>query len=565
VSTLPASIVINTFNRAESLRTTIEALTQLDYPLFEIVVVNGPSTDGTSELLDQFSGQIKMETIEVQNLSASRNVGLAAAKGTIVAFIDDDAYPDPAWLNCLAEAFGNDEVAAAGGPTYDHTGYALQARYSLATRMGRTWEIRGEVAVPPDALNRPHSHVFPYTIGTNSCFRRAYVIEVGGFDEEFEYYYDETDLCVRLIDRGYVVKALECGFVYHKCLPSERRPAARVLRDRFTAVKNHVYFALKHGRATRSFADICSSMIDFVEDQRKDYRWCISNGWLSESDYATFESDIPRAFDVGFSRIAEGRERTRPAEWFAEREKPFLPFRTRRPKGEKLHLCFVSKEYPAGVVNGSARFTHMIAPWLAKRGHYVHALTRGTLHHRVDLEESVWVHRMATGRHTRPLEPQVSQNRWNRSASLYEEVLRIHQHRPVDFIVASILDSEGLAALVGKTVPMVISLHGAFATPRENRRNWETDRDARRDIMRPLTAVERFCLKNCHAILANSSAIIDELERVCNIRFDPEKVHVDNATQVHTRADKQGDLESIERFFTSLAKCGCGVHVHENA
>ena len=54
--TRSVSVVINTFNRRDSLERTLRSLEWLDYPNFEVVVVNGPSTDGTDELLDSIGG-----------------------------------------------------------------------------------------------------------------------------------------------------------------------------------------------------------------------------------------------------------------------------------------------------------------------------------------------------------------------------------------------------------------------------------------------------------------------------------------------------------------------------
>src|SRR5688500_11135729 len=130
------SVVINTYNRAQSLAVTLASFSQLEYPGFEVIVVNGPSDDGTDALLEQYSGQIKVGSCTHANLSESRNIGLALAAGDIVAFIDDDAYPDPAWLDRLVEGYDSDEVAAVGGPVWDHTGAALQARYTFGTRLG---------------------------------------------------------------------------------------------------------------------------------------------------------------------------------------------------------------------------------------------------------------------------------------------------------------------------------------------------------------------------------------------------------------------------------------------
>ena len=92
------SIVVNTLNREKLLKNTLDSFQYLDYPNFEVIVVNGPSTDSTEELLQSRSDKIKAARCPEANLSMSRNIGIAVASGEFVAFIDDDAIPEPEWL-----------------------------------------------------------------------------------------------------------------------------------------------------------------------------------------------------------------------------------------------------------------------------------------------------------------------------------------------------------------------------------------------------------------------------------------------------------------------------------
>ena len=89
------SVVINTYNRGPSLRATLRALKHQTYDAFEVVVVNGPSLDNTQAVLDEFAGLVRVENCPEVHLSKSRNIGIAAASGEVVAFIDDDAIPEP--------------------------------------------------------------------------------------------------------------------------------------------------------------------------------------------------------------------------------------------------------------------------------------------------------------------------------------------------------------------------------------------------------------------------------------------------------------------------------------
>ena len=110
-----AAIVINTLNRANLLPNTLKSFLHLDFDNFEVIVVNGPSTDGTVEILEQWKDKIKIGHCPEPNLSMSRNIGIAMASGDVVLFIDDDAIPEPEWLNQIMNGFDSPEVAATGG------------------------------------------------------------------------------------------------------------------------------------------------------------------------------------------------------------------------------------------------------------------------------------------------------------------------------------------------------------------------------------------------------------------------------------------------------------------
>jgi glycogen(starch) synthase len=520
------SVVINTFNRANSLRQTLDGLTLLDFPNFEVVVVNGPSTDGTDDVLRAWAGRIKVLTTPERNLSMSRNLGIAGAAGDIVAFIDDDAYPDPAWLDRLAAAYTDDEAAGAGGPVYDHTGYNFQIFYNIGNRFGTSWTGWPAGHDPTPVLNRPYSNAFPSLLGANSSFRRDRLVEIGGFDEEFEYYLDETDVCVRLVDSGYIIRLLDDAFVYHKFLPSHLRTERRALRDRYAVIKNRLYFAMKHALVMTSFYEVIQDVLAFIEEQRQDYRWNVEQGHLSEADFQRFEADVHRAFDTGLARIREGAGRYRSAQWFASHQRPFLPFPTRLAAVEKLHLCFFSQEYPPGAVGGIGRFTRELAVGLAELGHHVHVLTRGEDHHRVDLEDGVWVHRIVPEYRDLPATPNVPRSIWEYSASLNEELLRIHRHRPVDLVELPLWDSEGIASILDGTVPTVVSLHTPLPAALAISPHWTADAQHHERHIRPLLALEPFCLDRCDFIRANSDAVIEEVERGHGIRLDRTKLGV---------------------------------------
>src|SRR5439155_1890763 len=108
------SVIICSYNGARTIRECCEGVRKLEYPDFEVIVVNDGSTDATAAIAEEYGFQL----ISTENcgLSNARNTGLDAAAGEIVAYLDDDAYPDPHWLTYLAAAFMSTNHAGMGGP-----------------------------------------------------------------------------------------------------------------------------------------------------------------------------------------------------------------------------------------------------------------------------------------------------------------------------------------------------------------------------------------------------------------------------------------------------------------
>ncbi len=512
------SVVVNTYNRADSLRRTLEGLSHLDHDSFEVVVVNGPSTDGTERLLAEWSGAVKVARTHERNLSVSRNIGIAAASGEVVAFIDDDAYPDPAWLDRLDAAYDDPEVGAAGGPVLDHTGAAWQARYSLANRRGDAWVSDGP---NPTALyGSPFTDVFVYTIGTNSSFRREALVGVGGFDEEYEYYLDETDVCLRLVDQGWLIAALDDGVVFHKFLPSDVRTDQRAIKNRYSVVKNRLYFALRHGQHDRSVPELLDDAQAFVEYHRQDIRWNIDHELLTEDDATQYEADARRANDMAVARALSGESRTRPPAWFDQDHEPFLAFPTKRLRQGKLHLVLLSQEYPPAPVNGIGRFVHGLATGLGRRGHVVHVITRSDTHHRVDFEDDVWVHRIVATTHPKPRGIDLPDHIWDHAASAADELRRIDQRRPVDVVQFPNWDVEGIAIALEQEHLTVLSLH----TPLRKVVELDATFPADNPDIRRIGEAERDLYGRTSGYLANSTSVIDEIERAYDVTLTPDAV-----------------------------------------
>ncbi len=137
-----------------------------------------------------------------RGLSAARNLGLAAATGEIVAYIDDDAWPDPDWLKYLAQTFRDERWAGVGGPNLEPPGDGAVAD-SVANSPG------GPVHVLVSDIEAEH---LP---GCNMAFRKAALEAVGGFDAGFRIAGDDVDVCWALQAAGFKLAFSPAAVVWH--------------------------------------------------------------------------------------------------------------------------------------------------------------------------------------------------------------------------------------------------------------------------------------------------------------------------------------------------------------
>lgn len=537
------SIVINTLNREVELAKTLDSLQWLKYPgEFEVVVVNGPSTDNSSKMLETWKGRVRVLSCDVANLSVSRNVGICAAQGDIIAFIDDDAIPEPEWLTQLAEAYENPVVGAAGGFVYNHTGFDFQYEYVVVDRFGNA-----DVSVKKATPNRsfPSSLSFPHLLGCNSSFRRSALMEIGGFDEEYEYFLDETDVCLRIVDAGYLIEQLPNAFVHHKYAPSNIRGSNKIVKYRYPIIKNKIYFMLKHARDFYSLKQIIDEQAAFFSQQENEVKWAVDEGLLSKSEMLDFYSDLERAIDDGTRRGLEGPKVDAyiTASKIAQYKGDFFPFETLRNGGRSLLL--ISRSYPPGGSGGIATFNRDLAQALAAEGNTVHVICEGQDLSTVDFEQGVWVHRILPTHQEKTAKAvhlDIPQHIWDWSASALIEARRIETHRSLDVVEAPVWDCEGIAFMLDANWPLVTSLQTTLHFWLQSHPSKRSDKEWMMDFGAKMLLLERQVMTQCQAVRSISAAIRTEIEYAYNIKFEETKLLVAPLGMPEGDADNKKNL-----------------------
>lgn len=380
------SIIICTDGRATALKNTLASLAFLGGPDFEVCVVRGPTNDDVDEVLQAWNGSIKSTCNPIRNLSVSRNIGIQMSSGDLIAFIDDDAIPEPEWLQQIVQSFDDPKVGGAGGIVMDHTGVKPQYLYATANRLGIADTER---QTPAQEYNFPQSYNFPYVQGTNSIFRRSALQDIGGFDEEFDFYLDETDLCCRLIDAGWRIEQRPNAIVHHKFLPSNIRNNARVTRALYQVIKNKLYFSIINNHGHYLLTNSICDMNQFVDNHRNYLKHHMALGNVNSSDLSQYELDVERAWEVGLRRGLSGIRRLAPPVNFLT--SAFLIFRKKPIKKLSESLVFV--------INHSIEDTDLskkVPDTLryAKEGHKVHIISPDLDLDHSDFVQELWHHRL---------------------------------------------------------------------------------------------------------------------------------------------------------------------------
>src|SRR5207249_5017857 len=194
------SVVVCTFNGSRTIRDCLNGLSSLRYPNYEVIVVDDGSRDGTAVIAQEYG--FRLIATENRGLSSARNTGLEAATGEIVAYLDDDAFPDPQWLRYLAWTFMQTPHVGLGGPNIPPPGDGIVADCVACSPGGPIHVlVTDEVA----------EHI----PGCNMAYRKEALDAVGGFDPRFRTAGDDVDVCWRLQDRGWTLGYSPAASVWH--------------------------------------------------------------------------------------------------------------------------------------------------------------------------------------------------------------------------------------------------------------------------------------------------------------------------------------------------------------
>jgi glucosyl-dolichyl phosphate glucuronosyltransferase len=266
---LKSSIVVPTYDRSAYLVRCLEALAALntDPTTFEVIIVDNNSQDKTRDAylnsaLDNTAIRIRYLLETNQGVSFARNRAITESTGGIVCFLDDDAFPDPEWLNHLLEVFNNPRVGCAGGPCIPD----FQGEKVPEWLFG---DLQGLVGGYGLSYTKPTRLTawYQYPLACNMAIRRSVIANVGSFRTDLDrtghkpLAAGDTEMADRIFKAGWKVMYVPAATVRHLISPTRLK-------------KEYVY---RIGRG------LAASHIILTHDSRFHIvaRWFVSDLWYA--------------------------------------------------------------------------------------------------------------------------------------------------------------------------------------------------------------------------------------------------------------------------------------------
>ncbi|MDR2998287.1 MAG: glycosyltransferase family 2 protein [Microbacterium sp.] len=232
-----AVVVVATFRRPDYVRTCLEHLQRQTVAPSRIVVVDASPDDETRTVVEDFPGvEYRRNELGLGTLAASRAIGTVDATEDVVAFIDDDAYAEPEWLERLLAAYEPDDVGAVGGRARNGRDGEEQEGLDRIGRFLRNGRLTGNFAADPGrTIDADHM------LGANMSVRNSVLRAFGGIHD----YYpgtclrEDSDIALRARKSGYRVVYAPDAVVRH--VAGDYSKGARFdLRYRFYGARNHI-------------------------------------------------------------------------------------------------------------------------------------------------------------------------------------------------------------------------------------------------------------------------------------------------------------------------------------
>lgn len=211
----PVTVVVISYNGGERTLGVLRALQNQESSLAAILVVDNGSTDGSQDRIRaEFPAVSLMQMAENQGLPAARNAGLRWATTDLVLLLDHDVYVDPLCIARLLDLYRERQAAVIFPRVRLHPERGVVQTDGAEAHFIGTMTLRHAGSASASSPQVPES--VPAGIGACMLVQRRLVLEAGGFDELFFFYFEDHEFCLRLRSLGHEILCEPRAVVYHE-------------------------------------------------------------------------------------------------------------------------------------------------------------------------------------------------------------------------------------------------------------------------------------------------------------------------------------------------------------
>jgi len=236
--TLPTvSVAVVTYERPDFVVRCLDHLAAQTVPPLEVIVVDSSTSRDTADLVRDRYPWVRYEVCSAGRgaTATARNMAFELADGEILAFLDDDAFAEPEWLERLLPNFDDPTVGGVGGRQIRGQPGELTEGVDAIGRLLDDGSLTGNFAADPgNVVDVDH------LLGANMAFRRSVIVALGGIRDGYAgtCIREETDLCLRVAHAGFRLVFTPDAVVEHVAAPYAKGQRFD-LRYTYWAQKNH--------------------------------------------------------------------------------------------------------------------------------------------------------------------------------------------------------------------------------------------------------------------------------------------------------------------------------------
>lgn len=250
--TISVSIILVNYNGAEILLDCLNSIQKfIDIPNYEIILVDNASSDGSVELVAANYPHIRLvKEIENRGFGAGNNIGAKFATGEFLFLLNTDTVLISNILPHLIQLMQADSQVGIIGPKLLNPDGSLQISVSPALGIKGEYEARQrhqayQNVSQQSLIEQKFQEIQEVDIVVGAAFfiRSSLFHDLGGFDEKFFMYFEESDLCQRAQYRGYkIIYTPDVSLIHLKGYSIQK--AANIMAIEYR--RSQIYYYQKH-------------------------------------------------------------------------------------------------------------------------------------------------------------------------------------------------------------------------------------------------------------------------------------------------------------------------------